>query len=87
MTPTGPYVIYQDSTSHELLVATKDGTAWMPTALAGNEQDFAGAYGFYASATLGGNEVVVSNWVLHQQLQDNWVEIFRLPTAASRTLD
>jgi uncharacterized protein (TIGR03382 family) len=82
MTSTGPFVIYQDATSHELLAATKDGDIWRPTALAGAELVFSGAYGFSASAAMGNNEVVISSWVLHQALNDNWVEIFRLPIAA-----
>jgi hypothetical protein len=83
-TPSTPYVIYQDSTTHELLVATKTGTAgaWQPEPVAGAEQVFNGAYGFSASAALGASEVVMSTWVLHQALNDNWVEIFRLPISA-----
>ena len=34
------------------------------------------------AATLGQNEIVMSSWVLHQALHQNWVEIFRLPIAA-----
>ncbi len=86
-TSTGPYVIYQDSTSHELLYASKQGDDWVPTPLAGNEMTFQGAYGFYASAVAGGNEVVVSTWVIHQQLVDNWVEVFRIPLGTGRILD
>jgi uncharacterized protein (TIGR03382 family) len=81
-TAVTPYVIYQDSTTHELLAATKNGTMWRPEAVAGAEATFVGAYGFYASAALGANEIVMSSWVLHQALNDNWVEVFRLPIAA-----
>jgi len=83
MTGGGPLVAYQDSTTHELLVADKSGTmgAWRPNALAGNEMDWAGAYGFYASAALGINDVTLSTWVLNQQLNDSWVEIFRIPVS------
>ena len=86
-TASTPYVIYQDSTTHELLVATKTGTAgstWQPEPVAGAEQVFNGAYGFSASAALGASEVVMSTWVLHQALNDNWVEIFRLPISAGK---
>jgi len=82
MGPTGPYVIYQDSTSHELLAATKNGPDWRPEAVAGAEAVFVGAYGFSASATLGSNEIVMSSWVINQAAHDDWVEIFRLPIAA-----
>jgi hypothetical protein len=80
-TPASPFIIYQDSTSHELLAASKNGAMWRPEALAGAEMSFVGAYGFSASAALGQNEVVISTWVLHQALRQNWVEIFRLPIA------
>jgi MYXO-CTERM domain-containing protein len=81
-TAATPFVIYQDSTSHELLAATKEGPMWRPEALAGAEMDFVGAYGFSAAAALGNNEVVISTWAMHQSLRQNWVEIFRLPIAA-----
>lgn len=81
ITGNGPLVVYQDSTSHELLVADKSGAmgAWRPSTIAGNEMDWKGAYGFYASAALGVNDVTLSTWVLNQQLNDSWVEIFRIP--------
>ncbi len=84
MTGSGPLVVYQDSTSHELMFADKSGGGgvWRPTALAGDELDFVGAYGFYASSTLGINDVTVSTWVLDQHINGdngNWVEIFRIP--------
>jgi MYXO-CTERM domain-containing protein len=81
-TAATPYVIYQDSTTHELLAASKNGGMWRPEAVAGAEATFVGAYGFHAAATLGTNEIVMSSWVLHQALNDNWVEVFRLPIAA-----
>ncbi len=81
-TAVTPYVIYQDSTTHELLAASKNGNMWRPEAVAGAEATFSGAYGFSASAALGSNEIVMSSWVIHQALNDNWVEVFRLPIAA-----
>ena len=81
-TAATPYIVYQDSTTHELLVASKNGDMWRPEAVAGAEMTFQGAYGFSASAALGNNEVVMSTWALHQALNQNWVEIFRLPIAA-----
>lgn len=79
MTPATPYVIYQDSTTHELLAASKNGDTWRPEPIAGAEATFVGAYGFFASAALGTSQITVSTWVLHQALNDNWVEVFRLP--------
>ena len=83
LTGNGPIIAYQDSTSHELLLADKSGAmgAWRPSTIAGAEDPWQGGYGFYASATLGVNDVVVSTWVLNQQSFDNnnWVEIFRIP--------
>ncbi|MBK9035669.1 MAG: hypothetical protein IPL61_31205 [Myxococcales bacterium] len=81
LTGNGPMVVYQDATSHELLVADKSGAmgGWRPAALAGNEQTWVGAYGFYASAALGSNSVTISTWVIDQQNADNWVELFNIP--------
>ncbi len=81
-TPVTPYVIYQDSTTHELLAASRNAGMWRPEAMAGAEATFAGAYGFHAAAALGANDIAVSTWVIHQALNDNWVEVFRLPIAA-----
>jgi hypothetical protein len=83
-TPAGPMIVYQDSTSHELLVANKVGDNWMHNAIAGAEDPFVGAYGFYASMAASAAEAVVSTWVIDQPRGDNWVEIFRLPIGAGR---
>ena len=83
LTGNGPLVVYQDATSHELLVADKSGAmgAWRPQALAGNEMEWKGAYGFFASAALGNNQVTISTWVIDQQQGDNWVELFGIPVS------
>ncbi len=83
-TPAGPMIIYQDATSHELLVATKVANAWQHDAIAGDEDPFVGAYGFYASAAASPSEAIVSSWVIDQPHGDNWIEIFRLPIGAGR---
>ena len=54
--------------------------------IAGDEDPFVGAYGFYASAAAAATEIVVSTWVIDQPRGDNWVELFRLPVGAGRTL-
>jgi uncharacterized protein (TIGR03382 family) len=76
--PSGPVIVYQDATAHELLVAalTSSGV-WQRRALAGDETPFVGAYGFFASAVRAGDEVVVSTWVIDQPHAANWVEVFR----------
>jgi hypothetical protein len=83
LTGNGPLVVYQDATTHEILTADKTGVMnrWLYSALAGNELEWKGAYGFYASAALGTNEVAISNWVVDQQHGDNWVEVFRVPVS------
>ncbi len=83
MTGNGPLVVYQDSTSHELLVADKSGPmgAWRPSALAGDEMEWQGGYGFYASAALMGSNVTVSTWVIDQQHGDDWIELFKIPVS------
>ncbi len=75
----GPVVIYQDATTHELLYSAWNPTTmvWNRRPIAGAEADFVGAYGFFASAVPSGDEVVISNWVLDQPHNDQWVEIFR----------
>ena len=83
-TPAGPMIIYQDATTHELVVGTKTGAAWGHDTIAGDEDPFTGAYGFYASASATATEIVVSTWVIDQPRGDNWIELFRLPIAAGR---
>jgi len=76
----GALVVYQDSTTHELLLATRNGDGeWEHATLAGAEDPFVGAYGFFASAVVSGNELVISNWVIDQPSNDTWVEILRKP--------
>jgi hypothetical protein len=48
--------------------------------LAGDEETWAGGYGFYAAADRSGNDVVASTWVVDNLAYDFWVEVFRLPT-------
>jgi MYXO-CTERM domain-containing protein len=78
LTAVGPYVAYQDATTHELRVANKgpDGT-WRHKALAGHEDPFVGAYGFYASAALDAGSLIISTWVIDQPNAASWVEILR----------
>jgi MYXO-CTERM domain-containing protein len=79
LTPGGPVVAYQDSTSHELLITSrKQSGEWQRTTLAGGVMpNFVGAYGFFASSVLSGNDIVISNWVVDQPNSENWVEILR----------
>jgi MYXO-CTERM domain-containing protein len=78
LSPSGPAIIYQDATTHELLFSMRDENGvWQRRVIAGDEADFAGAYGFFASAAKTGDEVVISNWVIDQPHSDQWVEIFR----------
>ncbi len=75
-------VAYQDATSHELLFSIRnnnDGT-WTWTSMAGADTEtWGGGYGFYATADIDGDNVVLSSYVIDQQNYDYWVEIFRLP--------
>jgi MYXO-CTERM domain-containing protein len=79
LTSAGAVIIYQDATTHELLLARKDETGrWIRETIVGDEDPFAGAYGFYASARLhgpDGDAVVMSSWVIDQPNNDAWVEI------------
>ena len=78
MTDTGPVVSYQDATTHELLLAVRDSAGvWQYRAVAGNEEEFNGAYGFYISSVFDGKDLVISSWVLHPAQNRVWVELFR----------
>ncbi len=80
-----PMVAYQDATTQELLLATKqqDGQ-WTHDSVAGATQPWPGAYGFFAADAVGPTEIVMSTWVIDQPSGDpfnsNWVEIFARPT-------
>ena len=78
LTAAGPVIVYQDATSHELLLSQKNTAGgWEHVTVAGDEDPFVGGYGFYASATFDGTQVVMSNWVIDQPNFDTWVEIHR----------
>ena len=73
----GPTVVYQDSTTHELLITQKaSDNVWRRATLAGTEDPFVGAYGFFASAAVNGSSLAVSSWVIDQPAGENWVEVF-----------
>jgi MYXO-CTERM domain-containing protein len=76
-----PMVVYQDATTQEMLLANRgtDGT-WTRTSIAGATMPWAGAYGFFAAATLSATDIVMSTWVIDQPEDDNWVEVFTRPT-------
>ena len=78
LTPDGLYIVYQDATTHELLVAYPSmAGGWGRAAIAGDEAPFVGAYGFYANAAYDGSDVTMSSWVVDQANADSWVELFR----------
>jgi MYXO-CTERM domain-containing protein len=78
LTSNGPTVAYQDATTHELLLAQRtEAGGWTHVTIAGAEDPFVGAFGFFASASLTQIDIVMSTWVLDQPNSDNWVEIFR----------
>ena len=73
----GPTVIYQDSTNHELLAAQrKPDNRWARRPIAGNEDPFIGAFGFFASATNTPDGLAISSWVIDQANDANWVQVF-----------
>lgn len=78
LTTAGPVIVYQDATTHELLIGQKDGESlWQYETVAGDEEPFEGGYGFYAAADYDGQDVVMSTWVVDQPTNTVWVEIFR----------
>ena len=72
-------VVYQDATSHELLLAVKRAGGWEREAIAGAETAFAGAYGFHAAARASGGDLVMSSYAFDLARADSWVEVFRQP--------
>jgi hypothetical protein len=78
LTSDGPYIAYQDATSHEVLLAHKDGEGnWLHDTIRGDEDPFTGGYGFYISGEPVGGDLVLSTWVIDQPNTDAWVEILR----------
>jgi hypothetical protein len=76
LSPTGPVVAYQDSTTHELLTATrKNSGQWARQSVAGGDTNFTGAYGFYAASVILGGDLVIASWVVDTPNNDNWVEV------------
>jgi len=77
-----PMIAYQDATTQELMLATQqqDGS-WNTISLAGHTDPWPGAYGFFASDALLGTDLVISNWVINQPIDENWVEVFRRQVA------
>lgn len=75
-----PYVVYQDSTTQELLLAQRQANGmWTRTSIAGATDPWPGAYGFFAAAAVTGTDLVMSTWVIDQPTDDNWVEVFTRP--------
>jgi len=78
LTVDGVYIAYQDATTHELLVAYPNGAGeFSRIAIAGSEDPFIGAYGFFADAKYDGVNLTMSSWVLDQRNSDAWVELFK----------
>jgi hypothetical protein len=82
---TLPMIAYQDATTQELLLATKqsDGS-WTHISVAGAGDPWPGGYGFFASGSVRPTELVMSTWVINQPstgpFDNNWVEVFTRPT-------
>jgi hypothetical protein len=79
-----PFVVYQDATTQELLLANKqpDGT-WTHTSIAGATTPWPGGYGFFAAGAIGKDQIVMSTWVVNlpasEDADSNWVEVFSRP--------
>jgi hypothetical protein len=72
-----PIIAYQDASTQELLLVTRSATGWDRVSIAGATDPWPGGYGFFASSTLFGNEIIMSSFVVDQPNDDNWVEVFR----------
>jgi hypothetical protein len=77
-----PMIAYQDATTQELLLTDKRGDGvWNRNSVAGAVDPWPGAYGFFAASAVTPTEIVMSTWVINQPLDQNWVEVFKRPTA------
>ena len=76
-----PMIVYQDATTQELLLSKKLTTGWDRKSIAGHTDPWPGGYGFFAANTIQGNNLVVSNWVIDQPIDENWIEVFLLQIA------
>jgi MYXO-CTERM domain-containing protein len=75
-----PVITYQDATSHELLIARRQSTGlWSRTSVAGGEETYEGAYGFFAASAATSSTLYIANWVLDPANDQQWVEIFERP--------
>lgn len=81
MMPNGqPAVVYQDATSHELLISRRTTSgAWTRTLVAGGEVPFVGAYGFFAAAATASGKLLLSSWVIDPANDEQWMEVFERP--------
>ncbi len=76
-TSVGAVVGYQDGTTQELLLAQRaDNGMWTHVSLAGATNPWPGAYGFFASVAIASSNLLISNWVIDQPTDDNWMEVF-----------
>jgi hypothetical protein len=77
-----PMIAYQDATTQELLLTEKrSDNTWARNSVAGAVEPWPGAYGFFAATAVTPTEIVMSTWVINQPLGENWVEVFKRPTA------
>lgn len=75
-----PVVTYQDATSHELLISRRDSAGvWTREVVAGDEDPFVGAYGFFATSAATSSKLYVASWVLDPANEEQWVEVFERP--------
>jgi uncharacterized protein (TIGR03382 family) len=75
-----PVITYQDATSHELLVARRSSSGtWTRSTVAGAEDPFVGAFGFFAASAATSSKLLISSWVLDPSIDEQWVEIFERP--------
>jgi hypothetical protein len=73
-----PMIVYQDATTQELLMVTKQQSgAWDRISIAGATDPWPGGYGFFAANQLFGTDMIMSTWVIDQPADQNWVEVFR----------
>ncbi len=72
-------VAYQDGTTSDLLFATRTNGTWTHTTIAGSEDPYVGAFGFWAAAKVANSQVVMASYAMNLTNYDQWVQIFREP--------
>ena len=75
------FIIYQEGTDSDVVIARRHTNSWTKTTLSGNESQFEGAKGFFASSVLSDidpAEAIIANYVITPGGESNHLELFKI---------